>query len=72
MKKFKRLDSDILKEVVSLHKFLVDVFQIVSGDNKRSLTSKYLHFHLPNIFYIYDDRAERATSKLVNAKKRYN
>lgn len=69
LKKFERLDSDILKEIVSLHKFLVDVFHIVSGDNKRSLASKYLYFHLPNIFYIYDDRAERASSRLVKAKK---
>ena len=32
---------------------------------KRSLASKYLHFHCPDKFFIYDSRARSAINKLV-------
>ena len=33
--------------------------------NKRSFASKYLHFHLPKLFFIYDTRAVSALKKIV-------
>lgn len=64
-----KLTLQNIKQVVSLHKFVVDIFQRMSGNGKRSLASKYLHFHLPRLFYIYDSRANSSSRKLVKAKK---
>ena len=36
------------------------LFKGISGRNKRSLASKYLHFHLPGHFFFYDARAVQA------------
>jgi len=36
----------------------------VTGLNKRSFSSKYLHFHLPDLFFIYDSRAVFAMKQL--------
>ena len=43
-----------LGQVVAVHKKLVDIFYSITQLHKRSLASKYLHFHKPNIFYIYE------------------
>jgi hypothetical protein len=37
----------------------------MTGLNNRSLASKYLHFHKPNAFFIYDSRASRAISRII-------
>jgi hypothetical protein len=45
-----------------------------SGLNKRSLASKYLHFHVPELFYISDSRAyddAMRNSELLSAKLAY-
>ena len=47
------------------HKQVMDIMQRATTMDKRSLTSKYLHFHCPNAFFIYDSRARRAINKLV-------
>lgn len=39
------------------HKKTTGLFKRISGLEKRSLASKYLHFHLPDMFFIYDSRA---------------
>jgi hypothetical protein len=46
-----------LAEIVTVHKRVTNLFFEVSGMEKRSLASKYLHFHRPDLFYIYDSRA---------------
>jgi hypothetical protein len=51
--------------VISIHKKLMDLFESMTELNKRSLASKYLHFHVPEIFFIYDSRARRAITKVV-------
>ena len=59
--------------VLSTHKFLTDAFVELTGLEKRSLASKYLHFHCPEKFFIYDSRARQAIGKIVTRpdKKRY-
>lgn len=42
--------------ILNVHKKLVDIFFEMTNINKRSLSSKYLHFHFPNLFGIYDSR----------------
>lgn len=43
--------------VLAVHASVTNLFNRISGLGKRSLASKYLHFHLPTLFYIYDSRA---------------
>jgi hypothetical protein len=52
--------SDSLAVMVKIHKLTTELFSEISGLNKRSLASKYLHFHVPALFYIFDSRAEAA------------
>ncbi|VVA44483.1 conserved hypothetical protein [Candidatus Roizmanbacteria bacterium] len=47
------------------HKKVTDLFKDISGLEKRSLASKYLHFHLPDLFFIYDSRAVHGISVLL-------
>ena len=61
-------DRTIVKDmdsILSLHKNLVDQFAVITKQDKRSLASKYLHFHCPDKFYIYDGRACGAAKELI-------
>ncbi len=40
-------------------KFATEIKELKKG-GKTSFSSKYLHFHFPNQFYIYDSRAQKA------------
>lgn len=59
--------------MLSLHQELTEWFAVESEKAdfpvKRSLASKYLHFHLPNVFPIYDANAAFAVSKLVSNRE---
>lgn len=57
--------EDNIEAVLDLHKFLTDVFNDITKMEKRSLASKYLHFHCPDKFFIYDSRANIAIRKIV-------
>ena len=46
--------------ILAAHENVTKLFKSISGLEKRSLASKYLHFHLPNLFFIYDSRVVRA------------
>lgn len=65
LKKSNGLIVDDVKEILSTHKFLMDTFYELTGLEKRSLASKYLHFHCPEKFFIYDSRARAGVGKLV-------
>lgn len=56
---------DCIPEILSTHKFLMDAFKEMTGLEKRSLASKYLHFHCPEKIFIYDSRAKEAIRKIV-------
>lgn len=69
LSRYQCIIEDNLKEVVETHFFLTETFSVISGLNKRSLASKYLHFHVPRMFYIYDSRAIQGARKYVNYDK---
>lgn len=54
-----------LKTIFELHGNLTQIMFEATNLDKRSLASKYLHFHCPNAFFIYDSRARRAINALV-------
>ncbi len=68
LRKFNQIEDQSLVAILETHKHLVDVFYGITDQNKRSLASKYLHFHLPNLFYLYDSWAHKCLRVL---KPRY-
>ena len=68
LRKSKGSIKNKINEILGLHKFLMDVFYRITHLEKRSLASKYLHFHCPEKFFIYDSRARSAINKLVKKK----
>jgi len=63
--KIQQTDQSGSAETVEIHKKLMDLFHSITGQDNRSLASKYLHFHKPNAFFIYDSRARQGISKVV-------
>jgi hypothetical protein len=68
---FAKLDQTNIDMTISLkiHKKLAGIFHEISTKEKRSLASKYLHFHFPDHFYIYDSRVKAALTGLVGWKR---
>lgn len=60
LRRFKKIDTRNAHYVISAHFELQNIFKSISKLNKVSLASKYLHFHLPKLFFIYDSRAKNA------------
>lgn len=58
------VDNLSLPNILDIHAKVTNLFKQISGMEKRSLASKYLHFHFPNQFFIYDSRAVAGISKL--------
>ena len=54
VKKIKRVESGNIADVLDLHGYMTRLLGKATGMQKRSLASKYLHFHAPNAFFIYD------------------
>ncbi|MDR3394263.1 MAG: hypothetical protein P4L70_04615 [Parasulfuritortus sp.] len=50
--------------VFELHKRVMDVFSDLPEMQARSLAAKYLHYHFPELFYIYDAGLETAAFDL--------
>lgn len=64
----KRMSDEAVFSALELHGYMQGIFKKITGLEKRSLASKYLHFHLPHIFYMYDSRAGLAVGKLIGKK----
>ncbi|MSO63219.1 MAG: hypothetical protein EXQ50_14230 [Acidobacteria bacterium] len=55
---------EALDVMVRVHGHTTELFRDISGLEKRSLASKYLHFHVPGLFFIYDSRAVQGLRKV--------
>ncbi|HOR13302.1 MAG TPA: hypothetical protein PKX46_05200 [Clostridia bacterium] len=69
LKKYQCPTNESLGAVLDLHGCLTKTFEVLTAMNKRSLASKYLHFHCPEMFFIYDSRANKAMRKFVEKGK---
>jgi hypothetical protein len=58
-----------IEDILNTHGNLMNLIKEMTGMEKRSLTSKYLHFHKPNLFFIYDSRAIGSIRKLISPTK---
>jgi len=70
LNKLHAIDEESIKKTLLLHKTLTDIFRNLTNHKKRSLASKYLHFHCPNMFFIYDSIANSEITKLVEKVKK--
>jgi hypothetical protein len=59
------LDGWLLLEV---HKRVMGVFADMPEAEARSLASKYLHFHFPELFFIHDSLVEKAARQLAEGE----
>lgn len=57
--------------VFEMHKRVMDVFADLPVEQARSLASKYLHFHFPELFFLYDGRVASAAFALGNGECGY-
>lgn len=68
LRKLKEIDRDSIPIILKVHLDLSKLFMEISGLEKRSLASKYLHFHFPKLFFIFDSRAKNGLSILLKNK----
>jgi len=64
-KQYQKPNAESWDTLLTVHSHTTQLFSAISGLEKRSLASKYLHFHVPNLFYIYDTRAVEALRELT-------
>lgn len=69
LKQYKYPNAENIEEILSVHKYLQDLFESITDMSKRSLASKYLHFHCPNLFYIYDSVSETEINRIIKRKE---
>lgn len=65
---FRSISDDSSNDIaltLRVHRKLMDLFGRISGLEKRSLASKYLHFHFPGRYYIFDSRAMKGIRALT-------
>lgn len=67
LKAFESPIYDNCAQIIAIHKRVTDLFAKISGLGKRSLASKYLHFHFPDLFFIYDSRSSYALMRMTNS-----
>lgn len=65
----RRLTKENVHLALAAHKNVTDLFKEITGVDKRSLASKYLHFHKPKAFFIYDSLANVEIRKILRDKK---
>jgi hypothetical protein len=70
LRALRRVTDENAGEVIQAHTELMAVLRVLTGVEKRSLASKYLHFHLPRLFFIFDGRAQRMM-RLVSPVSRH-
>jgi hypothetical protein len=58
------------EEIIQAHSKLTKIFQDITKLEKRSLASKYLHFHRPDLFFIYDSRAITAIRQITPSSEK--
>jgi len=65
LEKIERIDASNLATVLDAHCYLTERFKATTGLAKRSLASKYLHFHARNAVFIYDSIASMCLNEAL-------
>lgn len=61
-----------LPEILATHLYLQELLKKATEMDKRSFVSKYLHFHCPNLFYIFDSYSDSEINGIVKSKGKWN
>ena len=67
-KNYEEVSEESIRDILDLHGYLVGILKGLTGKDKRSLASKYLHFHLPDLVFIYDSRVSKVIGEFVDGK----
>jgi hypothetical protein len=59
------ISNKSMPKIIDAHNYLTQLLFKITNLEKRSFSSKYLHFHLPELFFIYDTRAVAAMRLFV-------
>lgn len=62
----KRPSEDNLRKILEIHRELTELLNRETNLDKRSFSSKYLHFHFPDLFFLYDTRAVTSLRTFVS------
>ncbi|TRZ77518.1 MAG: hypothetical protein D4R93_01605 [Deltaproteobacteria bacterium] len=66
LKVHSNINVDNISEILETHYYLTKLLKGITNLDKRSFSSKYLHFHIPELFFIYDNRAEKALRQFTS------
>jgi hypothetical protein len=66
LRQHRKITSSNAVEILRLHHYLVKTLEPITGLEQRAFCSKYLHFHMPSLFFIYDSRALTAMRTFVS------
>ncbi len=72
LRKYQTPTTENLPEILSTHLYLQELLKKATEMDKRSFVSKYLHFHCPNLFYIFDSFSDSEINGLVKSKGKWN
>jgi hypothetical protein len=61
-----QLKPDNIPKILEVHNDLIKMLSRITDLDKRSFASKYLHFHLPHLYFIYDSRALTALREFTS------
>jgi hypothetical protein len=67
LRTIKSVEDNNLSEVMRAYNLTNKKFRHIAGKERRSLSSKYLHFHFPNLYYLYDSRALGQITQLTDS-----
>jgi len=64
LRDIQQIENRSIERILTVHGQVTKLFCDISGLEKRSLASKYLHFHFPNLFFIFDNWAKTGLAKI--------
>jgi len=70
LRAIERVNDLNIGTLLSAHKHVTDVLAKATGIEKRSLASKYLHFHSPSSVFIYDSIASSRIREALRTKRK--
>lgn len=61
----KQITLENIGKILQTHNYLMKRIRKITDQNKRSFCSKYLHFHMPELFIMYDSRTNKTIGKYI-------
>lgn len=70
LNKINRITHSNMEDLLEIHSRFVKAIEGITDKKKRSLASKYLHFHSPKSVFIYDSIANSEVRSVLSDKKK--